>query len=137
MSRIGFFIQVTPSKALQIWGMLKWKSFSTLNKRHNKNYMTQPQTKKLLSEKARMIRMTLKTNNLKNMPNILKDWIWTNKFKLSGLLEQKLRWFTSIFSREYWKICKHGNCRSVIKIYSCKKAFQSRRAIVRGTICWY
>ena len=31
------------------------------------------------------------------------------------------------------KICKHCNCRSVIKVYSCKKAFQSWRAIDRVT----
>ena len=33
------------------------------------------------------------------------------------------------------KICEHGNCRSVIKVYSCKKAFQSWRAIDRVTKC--
>ena len=33
------------------------------------------------------------------------------------------------------KICKHGNCRSVIKVYSCEKAFQPSRAIDRVTKC--
>ena len=33
------------------------------------------------------------------------------------------------------KICKHGNCRSVIKVYNCQKAFQSWRAIDRVTKC--
>ena len=29
-------------------------------------------------------------------------WIWTNKFKLSSWLEQKVRWFTSILLEEQY-----------------------------------
>ena len=74
VSRIDFFIEVTPSKVLQIWGILKWKSFSTLNKGQNKNYMTQLQTKNECQKKHEWWEWTWKKILWKDMPNMPKDF---------------------------------------------------------------
>ena len=138
LSRIDFFIEVTPSKVLQIWGILKWKSFSTLNKGQNKNYMTQLQTTNACQKKREWWEWTWKKILWKDMPNMPKDF----EYDLTNL-HSVVSWSKSLdglpqFSVEnIKKICKHGNSRSVVKVCSCKKAFQSWRAIDRVTKCWH
>ena len=76
-------------------------------------------------------------NPEKNMPDIPKDF----EYELSNL-NSVVGWSKSSnglpqFSVENVEkyVNRHSNCGSVIKVYSFKKIFQSRRAIVRGTTC--
>ena len=83
ISRIGFFTEVTPSKAMQMWGMLNWKSFNTLNKGQNRNCMTQSQTKNGCQKKHEWWERPWKKYFKRYATYSKGFWIWTNKFKLS------------------------------------------------------
>ena len=95
--------------------------------------------KKCQPEKAQIMGMNLKKKILwKDMPNMPKGF----EYDLTNL-HSVVSWSKSLdglpqFSVEdIKKICKHGNCSSVIKVYGCKKAFQSWRAIDRVLKCWH
>ena len=80
--------------------------------------------KKWPSKKARMMGITQKKNTLKDMSHVPKDF----EYELKNL-NSVVGWSKSLdglpqFSVENIEKYANSNCRSVIKVYSCKKTFQ-------------